>query len=298
MVVAESESGTDASFQIIAVDFTSTISFWILIITGAAFAALLFIVAWIKKKESITLSTYHVTRFTLITLIAFGMVSFFIFSDIEYGVNSPVGIVIKEHMSSDNGKGESVGIKKFDEPLKLDWVLHIGGHSADNYATGLKIPIYILIFGVFGGYLRFFYFTAHPWLKTEMLEQLTNIEEEFVVKVTVNSVEKPVVKVTDDPLVKFTYIMKGAFEGDIHSTLARILINRVMSDLSLLFIAPVLAVMMYFVLSQAGLDELEHVWTFAVTSFAAGLFTENVITKLSEMNKKDEKKSDNVNHNK
>jgi len=282
LVVAESESGADGKLQIRAVDFTSTMSFVILIMPIAAIIILLALMSLIKKEKSkITISFYHVSRFSLISIIALGMVSFFIFSDIEYGVDSPVGIVINEHIPSDDGKDKSTGI---DEALKLDWALHIGGHSKDNYSTGLKIPIYVLIFGVFGGYLRFFYFTANPWLKTEMVNrQLTGTKE----KIRGETVT--------DRLVKFRLIMEDAFEGIFHPTLGRVLINRVMSDLSLLFIAPVLAVMMYFVLSQAGLEESENVWTFAVTSFAAGLFTENVITKLSEMGKKG-KKTDNNNN--
>jgi len=286
LVVAESEMGTDNKYQIHAVDFTSTTSFGILIVTISAFVGLLGIMGFIDK-EGLKISIYHVARFTFITIIAFGMVSFFIVSDIEYGVNSSVGIVIKEHITSDIGNEESAAGKKFSDQLKLDWVLHIGGLSGDNYAAGLKIPIYILIFGVFGGYLRFFYFTANPWLRPEMLRQLNSKPELIETDPPrVPARDPPRVEI-EDPEVKFKQIMDDAYDGVFHPTLARVLTNRVMSDLSLLFIAPVLAVMMFFVISQSGLNEFENPLPFAVASFVAGLFTETVITKLSAAAKKD-----------
>jgi len=278
LVEARSDSGSFDSFNVNVVDFTSTIQFAILVVSIAALIILLVILSSINTgKGNITISAFRVARFSLITIITFGMISFFIFSDIEYGRGSPVGIVLHEFAEE----------KAFDKPLKLDWVLHIGGVSQENYLAGLTIPIYVIIFGVFGGYLRFFYYTANKWLKKEMMGELT--DREF--KIDPETEKDELVDGEQIPYnkgVEFDEIMSRAGKGIFDETLGRVLTNRVMGDLSLLFIAPILAVMMYFVLSQSGLDEGENTWTFAVTSFAAGLFTETVITKLSNMAKKDE----------
>ena len=76
--------------------------------------------------------------------------------------------MVQEHLqdATDNKlNSDEFGI---DEVLKLNWIVHIGGHSNDNYSTGLQIPVYVLIGGVFGGYLRFFYYTSSPWMKKEV----------------------------------------------------------------------------------------------------------------------------------
>jgi len=286
LVEARSDTGSFDSANFNVVEFHTTPQFAILVVSIAALIILLVILSSIKTqneaivakirdgekgiKKNITISEFRVARFSLITIITFGMITFFIFSDIEYGRDAPIGIVLHEFAEE----------KEFDKPLKLDWVLHIGGVSQENYLVGLTIPIYVIIFGVFGGYLRFFHYTANKWLKKEMMEQLRDgkfkIDPETKEKIPYPKEEE------------FDEIMTDAGQGIIEETLGRVLTNRVMGDLSLLFIAPILAVMMYFVLSQSGLDPTENVWTFAVTSFAAGLFTETVIKKLSDMGKKDE----------
>jgi len=294
LVEARSDTGSFDSANFNVVEFHTTPQFAILIVSIAALIILLVILSSIKTqneaivakihagekgiKKNITISAFRVARFSLITIITFGMITFFIFSDIEYGRDAPIGIVLHEFAEE----------KEFDKPLKLDWVLHIGGVSQENYLVGLTIPIYVIIFGVFGGYLRFFHYTANNWLKKEMMEQLRDGKFKIVPNTKIEILDREGKKIPYSKDEEFDDIMTDAGQGIIEETLGRVLTNRVMGDLSLLFIAPILAVMMYFVLSQSGLDPTENVWTFAVTSFAAGLFTETLIKKLSDMAKKDE----------
>jgi hypothetical protein len=58
---------------------------------------------------------------------------------LEFGINSPAGLVIKEPLD-----------KK--EPLN-QWILNVGGTSRNNYSSGLQIPFYVFAFGIAGGNL-------------------------------------------------------------------------------------------------------------------------------------------------
>jgi hypothetical protein len=247
-------------------------------------------------------------RFFLVTIIAFGMISFFLLLDVEYGKNSPIGIVVQEHIQDSTDNKFNTDEFGIDKVLKLNWIMHIGGHSNDNYSTGLQIPIYILIGGVFGGYLRFFYYTSNPWMKKEVFLQLTPLVKTYD-KVEIEGREIiperiiPTKKTDDEKIVPYTdseieemedkqkenikeqkydELTKRANQGIFEPILVRTAINRIMSDLALLFIAPVLAIMVYFLLLQGGLDVIDDMWTFVLASFTAGIFTENVIKKISE----------------
>lgn len=289
LVVAESETKTTGKFTLEIVNFHSTISFVVLLIATISFAILMSIVAKISSR-SITVAKFRVARFTLISIIVFSMIGFFVFSNMEYGTNSVVGIILVEQVLFEETQKALAEDKP--PPLKLDWVLHFGGHPGNDPTddpTELNIPIYIMIFGVLGGYLRFFYFTTGSWLRTAMLERLDGGKEKFNIYKddgTIDEDQSP--EEIEDKNRKLVVIYDNADKGIFSPTLNTVLITRVMSDLSLLFIAPVLAVMMFFVLSQAGLNQTEHFFTFAVTSFIAGLFTENVIQKLKEKQEKGE----------
>ena len=37
------------------------------------------------------------------------------------------------------------------------WVVNVGGNQHNNYADGIQIPVFIIVFGIIGGYLRFLY---------------------------------------------------------------------------------------------------------------------------------------------
>jgi len=286
LVVAESQTKTIGKFPLQIVDFYSTISFFIWIIGVVSFGLLMCVVAKIGSRR-LTVPVFRVARFILITIIVFSMLGFFVFSNTEYGTNAVIGIILVEQMTPEK-TDEAILLNKAP-PLTLDWVLHFGGHPENDPTINpaeLNIPIYIIIFGVLGGYLRFFYFTTASWLREEMMNKLPTKPEDIPV---VDKKGKIIdYKEIEDKQLRLIAINENAEKGVFHPTLNSVLINRVMGDLSLLLIAPVLAIMMFFVLNQAGLNPIEHFFTFAVTSFIAGLFTENVIQKLKQSQEKGE----------
>jgi len=265
-IVAETSSDISTTYNIRAVDFLKTNSFLVLLIALISFAVLVALTGLINRRE-IKLMTYRLLRFTLITIIAFGMVSVFLFTDVEVGTQSPLGIVIKEYIITSSTPQESITDENFlDDELKLDWIMHIGGHSADNYSAGLQIPLSIIIAGMIGGYVRILNYASKSWIKTKLLDELN--------KSKISSVENSIEE-------EFNGIMKEAYEeGTFDHRLARVLTNRIVADLALLFIAPALAIIVYFVLLQSGLDPVENVWTLTVTAFASGIFTETVINSI------------------
>ena len=291
LVTAHSELETIGKTEIHVTDFYLIPAFYIAIAAVLAIAGLMYVMTQIGGPN-LSLSVFRVSRFSLVSIFVLCMVLFFISSNVEYGTQSPVGIILKEPDKSDD---ETETIKsESDDPLRLDWVLHFGQYSVNpsDEEVGLSIPLFIMIFGVLGGYLRFFYFTSRPWLREEMLNRLDDTLEYFTIWLDEENYLKnekggklhPV----SDEKEKYDIVLKNAYYGHFHPTLSMILTNRVMSDLSLLLIAPVLAVMMFFVLSQSGLDPSQHVLSFAVSSFLAGLFTEDVIKKLKTMQNQDE----------
>jgi len=299
LVYAESTSGTIGKVSFQVVNFYETFAFLILIVLVISFGLLMCIMAFIGHKI-ITVPLYHVSRFSLITIIVFCMLSFFIVSNVEYGTNSAIGIIFTDQIAPED-KSDAIALG-LPAPLKLDWVLKFGGNYNNDKPSGLEIPLYILIFGVLGGYLRFFYFTANPWLRKEILKRLDETTEKYFVHkmgdglpsetndvvIDEKSEEGEITISTKIKNVKYKIIMHEAYAGKFYPVLSVVLTNRLMSDLSLLLIAPVLAVMLFFVLSQSGLNLAENVLTFAVTSFTAGLFTEDVIKKLKPGSKKDD----------
>jgi hypothetical protein len=307
-ITAESETGTAYSTLFFTVvNFHETFAFLAIMVCVISFVLLMGIMAFIGRNI-ITIPIYHVSRFSLISIIVFSMLSFFIVSNFEIGTNSAIGIIFSDQIPpEDKDNANALGLIA---PLKLDWVLKFGGNISNTEPAGLEIPLYILIFGVLGGYLRFFYFTSNPWLKREILKRLDKSKERYFIQnggdglpvsgnenkegegLHIDPVNKEGKRLhidTDNKNEKYKIIINEAYTvGHFYPVLSVVLTNRLMSDLSLLLIAPVLAVMLFFVLSQSGLNLVENVLTFAVTSFTAGLFTEDVIKKLKTGSKKDD----------
>lgn len=98
-----------------------------------------------KKEEQMVF--IEIMRFVCLTGIASTFLLTLLFSDVEIGTNSPVGLVKKNTLSTTNGTITETG----------EWVVNIGGGKEDNYSSGIQIPATVIIFGVAGGYLRYLY---------------------------------------------------------------------------------------------------------------------------------------------
>ena len=85
-------------------------------------------------------------RFICISGMVLSVITIYIFTPIELGPSSSLGLV-KMHTSNLE---------------REQWVLNFGGTKETNYTGGLHIPFYVFLFGIMGGYLRYLYSTAYP----------------------------------------------------------------------------------------------------------------------------------------
>jgi hypothetical protein len=196
----------------------------ILYVTIAFFAGLLIVIALGINNYALS----EILRFICISGIIISVVLFFSFIDEPIGGNGPVGLV-KKPMNSTAFSTEQ-------------WVINIGGTTTgpadtEPYTTGIQIPIYVVIFGIVGGYLRYLYKTS---------------------------------KLVDKAL------QEGPREKERRKAFYQSL-----EDLSLLFLSPLLAIAIWFVLSQwTPTQEAGHSNNFyilATVSFTVGLVTNEIV---------------------
>lgn len=132
-------------------------------------------------------------------------------------------------------------------PISGEWMINIGGNVRSGYEnSGLQIPISVVIFGIIGGYLRYLYHLAN-YFKNHKKEIMSEIAS---------------------------------------STASERLLDRLrnfyqsLEDIAILFLAPLLAIAVYFLLKVFGLEGDNAIYTIAVVSFSIGLVTEEVIRTL------------------
>jgi hypothetical protein len=93
-------------------------------------------------------------RFLLISIIVFSSVSALYFVSEELGVGAPVGLVKRSLANSTSITNIIPGAGG------EQWMINIGGVRENNYKFGLQIPIYVVVFGIIGGYIRYLYNTT------------------------------------------------------------------------------------------------------------------------------------------
>jgi hypothetical protein len=188
----------------------------------------------------------EVLRFTFISGIIFSILLSFIFINEKVSEVSPIGIVTKQVKPQGL---EEISTTQTGIHANLlgngEWVLNIGG-QAEEYDYGIQIPVGILVFGIAGGYLRYLY-------KTSKLYQ--NYKEYFV-----------------------------SGKDDVRSYRLWLFYHS-LEDISLLFLAPLLAIAIWLLLIQAGMQGQEALPTIAVISFSVGLITEEVVQALINFTK-------------
>jgi len=192
----------------------------------------------IAFEHRLASNTRRVLRFILITVIAFAPVAFFVTADFPTTWSSPMGLVLK-----DNG---------LDDVKNDEWVINIGGYSNDGYAAGIQIPIYVLIFGIAGGYLKYLYDTYKDWQNWKDTGNRYGSDPNAEYPINPESLEH-------EERRNFPY--------------------RTMKDLVLLVLSPLLAVGSYFILLQVGIKS-DQLPTILIVSFTAGLLTDSIIEKM------------------
>jgi len=239
-----------------------------LVATVIVIFLLLLMIIISQKYGAIT--TVEPIRFALITLCFVIPIATLIMVDVQVGQNGIAGIVIQE-ISKDafasNIQNSLLPELSPDsiEPNHFHWIIHFGGNAYDNYQSGITVPTYILFFGMIGGLLRFLYKTQGGWFIQRAIYEIKRTKSGL----TDTELKK-------EAGVTFVEAEKG---GDKSALVRRIIFNNSMEDLSLIFLPPILAIASYFLLLQG--DVKEDAWpTFALVSFAIGLVTNEIISKL------------------
>ena len=134
-----------AFFNVVSIYDTSTVRF--LLISVASFAGLLILISISKKDNAIQ----EVLRFVFLSGIVVSILISLIFTGLEIGKNSTIGLT----KMGENQTGT--------ESNNAQWVFNVGG--------ALQIPIYVVVFGLIGGYLRYLYKTSKLLIDEELRKE-------------------------------------------------------------------------------------------------------------------------------
>jgi len=181
----------------------------------------------------------EILRFIFISGIVGSILVGFLVTDKQFGIRSPIGIVVKSTNNSN------------------EWVLNIGGgppiFNGTSYVTGLQIPIYVLVIGLVGGYLRYLY-------KTSKL-------------------------MTDNELIKERQKIKMLLTKEHTRNIARrISFYQSLKDLVLLFLSPLMAVAVWFLISQWRPTE-NSVQLIGLVCLSASLLTVEIVNTIIRFTK-------------
>jgi hypothetical protein len=133
-----------SSFTTIKVtDAFLTFPFYMVYLAIACFGGLMYYII-ISEKKNISFAANEVIRLVLLTIIVISPIVGLLYTESQIGINSPISFIKSPQT----------------EELGDQWVINVGGLKINNYQTGILIPIYVIIFGLAGGYLRYLYRTA------------------------------------------------------------------------------------------------------------------------------------------
>jgi hypothetical protein len=200
-----------------------------------------------------------------------------------------------------------------------DWALNIGGSQITNFTDGISIPLYVIVLGIIGGYLRYLYKTARlgsinsPMRKIPLflwdnvpgtdsnivrifLKERFDIgwisSQEFVKSqdgntLTLTNGSSMVTITLDGNFARVALGDKEIYHFPVDRVDGKKVYQTVswrswvfyqsLEDLALLFLAPLLAIAVWFLLVLAGTDSK---YTFALASFTIGLVTDEAIRAL------------------
>jgi hypothetical protein len=253
----------------------------------------------------------EITNFLTLTVIVFTPILAFILADISLGPNSPVGLVVK-HPTDAMGQIISNKIGKPEQGGQ--WVINVGGNQHNNYTDGIQIPVFVIVFGIIGGYLRFLYdrATVHEKKIKEQFDEIENrlynnpniydktyefreISLAYKLKKTLILLwkrlnGKPVSAVKEQEPLDESEKQKLLYEVKRQSEIRqrrRVYLTDSLKDLAYLFLSPLLAIATWFLLNQAGLQEQHNstqgqtsIFILAAVSFTVGLVTHEVVQYL------------------
>jgi hypothetical protein len=250
IVTASLEKWNEMAFtKIASIDPLSSITAYIFYI---GLISLILLLVLVPLLSSWSYSISELASFGLISAIVFSPIAALLSSTVELGVDSPLGLILK-HPLDENGQ---IRLNDRGQPeLGGEWMVNVGGSKHNNYTDGIQIPIYVITFGIIGGYLRYLYETTKS--------RRRYIENEI----------KKIEKETDN-------------EGK-KKKIRRFFVFENLKALALIFLAPILAIGVWFVLQQLGLQGQQQsvqgqtgIFVLAAVSFTIGLVTEEAVEYL------------------
>lgn len=244
------------NFEVTELYYTSAA--FIMYLGLASFAGLMIVIA---KATSMDQSLRELLRFVFITIIAFVPIGVFILTDVEIGGIAPVGLISK--LTNEVNKTNPVVMIP-----TWNWVINIGGAPADSYIGGIQIPVFVFIFGLAGGYIRYLYMTFAG--KSTADKQSQSNSSGTSRSNEKNKAEKGLEVDSENDKKSWD---KGERLQVFYDSL---------SDLAYLFLSPLLAIASYFLLLQAGVNTA-NLPTIATVCFAVGLVTRQVVEKLEQV---------------
>ena len=319
-------------FNVIYPWFTNWgISFIIVLVSIAGLTILIFLSTQTMEKIKLNflifkisldltdITTFEIIRFILISIIILPSLFGLIFIDSEWGRNSIISIIKLYNTTN-------------EEQLDNQWIVNIGGLKIDNYQSGIFIPVFVIIFGLIGGYLRYLHRTIlqkdniyHSSYVDEYLfswnDIIGNIYEGNKLKqylnnkLKVNWIYERNFEMTPDNQIKIDSPDKKdiiliqlnrtlnrtedridiTFDGELvdHTLIGKrindqiFVYNRLnkknwlfyqsLGDMTILVMAPLLAIATWFLLNTAGVYDK---YIIAIVSLTIGLITENIINRL------------------
>jgi hypothetical protein len=263
------------------VEYIGIVSFVLLLIVPG------FFLEWRGLQDGVHLTEKF--NFLLISAIVLSVIFGFTLADVPIGLNSPVGMVLKQPLE---GEGQTT--------QGPEWIVNIGGHQNNNYADGINIPIYVVVFGIIGGYIRYLYDTAT--VNRDRTEKgLKKIEEEIDNKKDNDFKYLEIKKSITKQLVNLILRRDSNTESDKETELRKLAMRletrkfflyQALRDLALLLLSPLLAIAVWFLLVQVGVQGQQGgaqgqtgVFILATISFTVGLITDEVVQVLIRFTK-------------
>ena len=185
-------------------------------------------------------------RFIFISAFVWSIIFAFVFTEVEIGTHSPLSLVIRHNLNPGGGE-----LDVTSKPL-IDWGINIGGNWENNFSSGVVIPVYVFILGFIGGYLRY-------------LHKATSKEK-------VSPRESIVKEKENDKVIETEYTKKSV--KPLESTSSEFQ-ETTYGELSHIFLAPLLAAVVWFIISQGQTDF--NIYGMAAISFSIGLVTTEII---------------------
>ena len=211
----------------------NVISFWttntsfFLFAALASFAGLLISIGASKSDDAKT----EILRFVFLSGIVVSILGALFFIQSPYGTASPIGLVALNQTQPIFSLSEAV------------WAFKVGGQ--------LYVPLYVIVFGLIGGYIRYLYKTSRLLTDTERRMEIEEIRKYLVRQNNDHNIDKKII----------------FFES--------------LRDVTLFFLAPILATVAWFLFSQWEPSE-SSIYLLAVISFASGLITTEIINAISQ----------------